>query len=219
MAWDFSTDPAYQEKLDWAATFVRTEIEPLDLVYPHRQLHTQPAELKALLAPLKAAVREQGLWATHLGPELGGPGFGQLKLALLNEVLGRSFWAPTVFGTQAPDTGNAEILAHYGTAAQKARFLQPLLDGEIFSCYSMTEPQGGSDPGEFRTTAVPDGDGLDPRRLEVLLIERGERGVLHRPRRHGSRRRPVATHVDVPRRSRCARTAHRAQPRSRRRPR
>ncbi len=60
-------------------------------------------------------MRAQGLWATHLGPELGGQGFGQLKLALLNEILGRSPWASTVFGTQAPDTGNAEIIAHYGT--------------------------------------------------------------------------------------------------------
>jgi acyl-CoA dehydrogenase len=63
-----------------------------------------------------------------------------------------------VFGTQAPDTGNAEILAHYGTDEQKRVYLQPLLDGEIFSAYSMTEPQGGSDPSLFRTRAVRDGD-------------------------------------------------------------
>jgi acyl-CoA dehydrogenase len=103
-------------------------------------------------------VREQGLWAAHLGPELGGQGFGQLKLALMNEILGTSQWAPVVFGTQAPDTGNAEILAHYGTEEQKARYLQPLLDGEVFSCYSMTEPQAGSDPKMFTTRAVKDGD-------------------------------------------------------------
>jgi acyl-CoA dehydrogenase len=82
-----------------------------------------------------------------------------LELALLNEILGRSEWAPVIFGTQAPDTGNAEILAHYGTDAQKARFLEPLLNGEIFSCFSMTEPHAGSDPGEFRTSAVRSGDG------------------------------------------------------------
>ena len=60
-------------------------------------------------------MRRKGLWATHLGPELGGQGYGQLKLALINEILGRSQWAPIVFGCQAPDTGNAEIIAHYGT--------------------------------------------------------------------------------------------------------
>ena len=83
---------------------------------------------------------------------------GKLKLALMNEILGRSAWAPTIFGCQAPDTGNAEILAHYGSEAQKETYLQPLLDGEIVSCYSMTEPQGGADPKVFSTRAVRDGD-------------------------------------------------------------
>ena len=157
MTWDFSTDPDYQKKLDWALEFVRSEVEPLDLRYP--QMHfTPPApELKPRVDALKQQVRDQGLWAAHLGPELGGHGFGQLKLALLNEILGRSEWAPVIFGTAAPDTGNAEILAHYGTPEQKERYLQPLLDGEIFSCYSMTEPQGGADPGVFRTRAYREG--------------------------------------------------------------
>jgi acyl-CoA dehydrogenase len=158
MTWDFSTDPEYQKKLDWALEFVRGEVEALDLRYP--QMHfTPPAPgLKPRTDALKQKVRDQGLWAAHLGPELGGHGFGQLKLALLNEILGRSEWAPVIFGTAAPDTGNAEILARYGTPGQKARYLQPLLDGEIFSCYSMTEPQGGADPGVFRTRAYRDGD-------------------------------------------------------------
>jgi acyl-CoA dehydrogenase len=77
---------------------------------------------------------------------------------LLNEILGRSMWAPVVFGCQAPDTGNAEIIAHFGTPDQKERYLRPLLEGEIFSSYSMTEPQGGSDPTTFTTRAVKDGD-------------------------------------------------------------
>ena len=81
-----------------------------------------------------------------------------MKLALLNEILGRSRWAPSVFGCQAPDSGNAEILAHYGTDEQKARYLQPLLDGEISSCYSMTEPHAGADPTLFKTRAELDGD-------------------------------------------------------------
>ncbi|MBV8986868.1 MAG: acyl-CoA dehydrogenase family protein, partial [Acidimicrobiia bacterium] len=73
-------------------------------------------------------------------------------------LLGRSHWAPLVFGTQAPDTGNAEILAAYGTPEQKAKYLQPLLDGDIVSTFSMTEPQGGSDPSGFTCSAVRDGD-------------------------------------------------------------
>ena len=71
----------------------------------------------------------------------------------MNEILGRSNWAPTVFGTAAPDTGNAEILALFGTEEQKAKYLAPLMAGDIVSCFSMTEPQGGADPGEFTCKA------------------------------------------------------------------
>jgi acyl-CoA dehydrogenase len=158
MAWDFETEPGFQEKLDWAAAFVREEVEPLDMLWPDLVFTPPDKRMRAVLDPLKDQVRAQGLWATHLGPELGGEGYGQLKLSLLNEILGRSSWAPVIFGCQAPDTGNAEIIAHYGTPEQKEQYLHPLLRGEIFSCYSMTEPQGGSDPTLFTTRAVKDGD-------------------------------------------------------------
>ncbi|WP_024804337.1 acyl-CoA dehydrogenase family protein [Nocardia sp. BMG51109] len=158
MAWDFETDPEYRAQLDWADEFVREQVEPLDLVWPHEQFVPLEGARRKAIDPLKDEVHRHGLWATHLSPELGGQGYGQLKLALLNEILGRSSWAPIVFGCQAPDTGNAEIIAHYGTPEQKRRYLQPLLDGELFSCYSMTEPQGGADPATFTTRAVRDGD-------------------------------------------------------------
>jgi len=159
MAWDFETDPEFQERLDWMDKFVTAEVEPLD--YAFRD-HGAPFDrknpvYKKICDPLKAEVRRQGLWACHLGADLGGKGFGQVKLALMNEILGRSTWAPNIFGCAAPDTGNAEILAHYGTEAQKKKFLQPLLDGEIVSCFSMTEPQAGADPREFKCGAVRDG--------------------------------------------------------------
>ncbi|MFJ1454879.1 acyl-CoA dehydrogenase family protein [Nocardia sp. N2S4-5] len=157
MAWDFETEPEYQAKLDWADGFVREEVEPLDLAWPHEQFVPLDGGRRKAITPLKDRVREQGLWATHLGPDLGGQGHGQVKLALLNEILGRSSWAPIVFGCQAPDTGNAEILAHYGTAEQRDRYLRPLLEGELFSCYSMTEPQAGADPRQFSTVATRDG--------------------------------------------------------------
>jgi acyl-CoA dehydrogenase len=158
MAWDFETDPEYQAQLDWADRFVREEVEPLDLLWEHEQFVPLDEARRKIVDPLKEEVRRQRLWATHLGPELGGQGYGQLKLALLNEILGRSQWAPLVFGTQAPDTGNAEIIAHYGTPEQKERYLQPLLNGELFSCYSMTEPHAGADPTRFTTRAVKEGD-------------------------------------------------------------
>ena len=158
MAWDFSTDPDFQAQLDWMDDFVREEVEPLDLLWGDRAFHPLDPALRAVVDPLKQQVRDRGLWACHLGPELGGQGYGQVKLALMNEILGRSLWASIVFGTQAPDTGNAEIIAHYGTEAQKEQYLQPLLSGELFSAYSMTEPQGGSDPSLFETRATRDGD-------------------------------------------------------------
>ncbi|MDQ1501934.1 MAG: acyl-CoA dehydrogenase, partial [Actinomycetota bacterium] len=157
MGWDFETEPDYQAKLDWVDRFMRDDVEPLDYVLGDAYDKTDQQAL-AVVRPLQQRVREQGLWAAHLKPELGGQGYGQVKLALLNELLGRSRWAPSVFGCQAPDSGNAEILAHFGTDEQKAKYLQPLLDGTISSCYSMTEPHAGADPTLFRTTAVRDGD-------------------------------------------------------------
>jgi len=158
MSWDFETEPEFQAQLDWADEFVREQVEPLDLLWAGLQFTPPDKKLRRVIDPLKEEVRRRKLWATHLGPELGGQGYGQLKLSLLNEILGRSQWAPIIFGCQAPDTGNAEIIAHYGTPEQKERYLRPLLDGEIFSCYSMTEPHAGADPTMFETSAVRDGD-------------------------------------------------------------
>jgi acyl-CoA dehydrogenase len=155
--WDFETDPEYQKKLDWAAELMRDEIEPLDLVLknPYDKTDTRA---QAIIRPLQERVREEGLWACHLEPELGGQGYGQLKLALLNEIIGSSKWAPSVFGCQAPDSGNAEIIAHFGTPSQREKYLQPLLDGEISSSYAMTELHAGADPTLFTTRARRDGD-------------------------------------------------------------
>lgn len=157
MSWGFDTDPEFQPVLDWMETFVREKVEPLDMVLEDSYDVKNPDFIR-LVRPLQQEVKDRGLWACHLGPDLGGPGFGQLKLALMNEVLGKSRFAPITFGCQAPDTGNSEILAHYGTKEHKARYLQPLLDGEIVSCFSMTEPLGGADPTMFTCSATQDGD-------------------------------------------------------------
>ena len=156
--WDFQTEPEFQEKLDWMDTFIREEIEPLDQVLDVNVFESPTGALRELINQLKQEVRDRDLWACHLEPELGGQGYGQVKLALMNELLGRSQWAPIIFGCAAPDTGNAEIIAAYGTPEQKEKWLQPLLDGEVFSCYSMTEPHGGSDPTQFKCRAERDGD-------------------------------------------------------------
>lgn len=158
MAWDFETEPEFQTELDWMDEFVREEVEPLDFVLGSPPYDIGNPKNQKIVPKLQAEVRKRGLWACHLGPELGGQGYGQLKLALINEILGRSHFAPIVFGCQAPDTGNAEILAHFGTEEHRQKYLQPLLNGEIVSCYSMTEPHGGADPKVFTTRAELDGD-------------------------------------------------------------
>jgi acyl-CoA dehydrogenase len=155
MAWDFETDPAFQKKLDWIEEFMADEVEPVS--HLGLAIHGAAGREK-FIKPLQQKVRDHGLWACHLGPELGGQGFGQLKLALINEKLGRNALAPTVFGCQAPDTGNAEIIAHYGTPEQKEKWLKPLLNGDIRSAFSMSEPTGGSDPLTFKTRAERVGD-------------------------------------------------------------
>ncbi|WP_433472259.1 acyl-CoA dehydrogenase family protein [Spirillospora sp. CA-142024] len=157
--WEFSTEPDFAARLEWMREFVQEEVAPLEVLWPHHHHRVPPPWLKKVIDPLKDEVRRRGLWACHLGPELGGQGFGQVKLSLMNEILAPYQWGPTIFGVQGPDTGNAEVLAHYGTAEQKRRYLRPLLDGELFSAFSMTEPHGGSDPTGFRCRAVRDGDG------------------------------------------------------------
>jgi acyl-CoA dehydrogenase len=156
MAWDFETEPDFQEKLDWMREFLDREILPLETI-EYDVTHEQWARLTD---PLKAEVKRQGLWACHLDAELGGQGYGQVKLALMHEILGRSTTiAPSIFGNNAPDSGNAELIAIGGDAQQKKRWLEPLLDGTMRSAYSMTEPEvAGSDPTLIRTTAVLDGD-------------------------------------------------------------
>jgi acyl-CoA dehydrogenase len=152
MAWDFSTEPAFQAELDWMAALVRDEIQPLET------LDLDTPQLDRALRPLQDRVKERGLWAAHLPPELGGQGYGQVRLGLMHEVLGRSPHAPSAFGCQAPDSGNAELIALAGSDEQKDRWLHPLLAGDLRSAFSMTEPGAGADPTMLATRAVLDGD-------------------------------------------------------------
>src|SRR3989440_348882 len=113
----------------------------------------------ALVYEVQQKAKDAGLWAPHLPPEAGGSGSGFLEYAHLNEEIGRSFVAQLIFGCQAPDAGNAEILHLYGTDEQKERFLRPLVAGEVRSFFGMTEPEvAGSDPTLLRGRAERDGD-------------------------------------------------------------
>jgi acyl-CoA dehydrogenase len=129
-------------------------------VYPNEPaLGREDEAAQALLEELRSRAKAEGLWAPHLPPEAGGTGQGFLAYAHLNEEIGRSEWAQLVFGCQAPDAGNGEILYLFGTEEQKERWLRPLVAGEIRSFFSMTEPEvSGSDPTTLRTRAARDGE-------------------------------------------------------------
>jgi acyl-CoA dehydrogenase len=155
VAWDFSTDPDFQQHLDWMTEFVRERIWPLETLLDELGWEG----LIRAVAPLQEQVKARGLWAAHLDPELGGQGFGQVKLGLMHEILGTSPIAPLAFGNAAPDSGNSEILALAGTPEQKDRYLHPLLAGDLKSAFSMTEPDtAGSDPTLLKTRAIKDGE-------------------------------------------------------------
>src|ERR671922_1422179 len=112
-----------------------------------------------LIAELRERARGEGLWNLFLPDERFGPGLTNWEYGMLCEQMGRSAIAPMVFNCSAPDTGNMEILAEHGTDEQRERWLAPLLEGEIRSCFSMTEPEvSGSDPTTLATRAQLDGD-------------------------------------------------------------
>src|SRR5690348_12835302 len=129
-------------------------------VYPNEQaLAREDDAADALVRELQQEARDAGLWAPHLPPEAGGSGSGFIEYAYLNEEIGRSTYAQLIFGCQAPDAGNAEILHMFGTDEQKARFLEPLVSGATRSFFGMTEPEvSGSDPTGLQGRATLDGD-------------------------------------------------------------
>jgi acyl-CoA dehydrogenase len=142
------------ERLEQVRAFMAERVLPNETA-----IERQDAGGEALLRRLRDEVRALGLWAPHVPPEVGGTGTGFLDYAYLNEQIGRSTFGQLVFGCQAPDAGNAEILHAFGTDEQKEQWLQPLVAGEIRSFFSMTEPDvPGSDPTTLRTRAIREGD-------------------------------------------------------------
>jgi acyl-CoA dehydrogenase len=149
---DLEAPPGIPELRGRYRAFMEEHVEPAEAV-----LDREDAEADALVAELRGRAKAEGLWAPHVGPEAGGTGLGFLVYAYLNEEIGRSVWGQLVFGCQAPDAGNAEILQLYATGEQRERWLLPLVAGELRSFFSMTEPEvSGADPTGLRTTAVLD---------------------------------------------------------------
>ena len=146
--------PAYLDRRELYRAFMEEHVFPNE-----RLLDREDDAAQDLVRSLQEQARVAGLWAPHMPAEAGGTGEGFLYYACMNEEIGRAHWAQLVFGCQAPDAGNAEILHQFGTAAQKAEFLEPLVAGQARSFFSMTEPDvAGSDPTLLKTRAVLDGD-------------------------------------------------------------
>jgi acyl-CoA dehydrogenase len=139
-------------------TFMASDIYPNEPFF-HEHHPRKSREGQAKLKELQAKTKAMGMWAPHLPAEAGGMGIGFMPYVYMNEILGRSSVAPMAFGSQAPDSGNAEILWQFGTRELQDRYMKPLVNGDIWSCYSMTEPEvSGADPTNLQTKAIRDGD-------------------------------------------------------------
>jgi acyl-CoA dehydrogenase len=154
---DFSPSPRVTELRERIRGFTEEHVYPVEM----EALRALDEEVgpgvpyPEVLVDLRERAKAEGLWNLFLPDEAYGPGLGHCEYGMLCEEMGRSPVAPLTFNCSAPDTGNAEILAEHGTDEQKDRWLAPLLEGTIRSCFSMTEPEtSGSDPTRLRTRAT-----------------------------------------------------------------
>jgi acyl-CoA dehydrogenase len=150
---DFSIDPelaAFEEKI---RQFVSTTIIPLE---QDLQSYDDYGNIKLpLLQEIRQAVKDGGMWAPQIPKEQGGLGYGPVGMAVLYEAMNYSIFGPVCFNCAAPDDGNMYILNKVATPEQKARWLHPIINGQVRSSFAMTEPApgGGSDPSMIQTTA------------------------------------------------------------------
>ena len=157
---DFTLTPKLEDLRGRLTAFMDEHVYAAEAVV-EEQVHASgdPHHQPQIIRDLQKRARAAGLWNLFLPDPEHGAGLENWEYGVLCEIMGRSMIAPRIFNCAAPDTGNMEILHEYGTAEQKKRWLEPMLEGKIRSCFSMTEPEvAGSDPTLLRTRAVRDGD-------------------------------------------------------------
>jgi len=150
---DFTMPPNVMEIRDRVRAFIKDEIEPKEA-----EMHKTNAWREGI-TELRRKARKSGLWCPHMPPEFGGMGLGPMAMAMVSAECGRNRIASFVLNCQAPDEGNMHTMLHFATPEQKEKYLRPLCDGKVRSCFAMTEPEvAGSDPTQICTNAVKDGD-------------------------------------------------------------
>ncbi len=158
MAIDFTFGPEVEQARKSIADFMRDTVKPR-----YRELkENQEAgreDWRAAIKALRLEAKEKGFWLPHMPAEAGGMGLGVTALAAVAAEVAKVPYGPYIMNAHAPDEGNMHTLHHFATEYQREKYLQPLLDGEVRSCFSMTEPEvAGSDPTLIQTSAVEDGD-------------------------------------------------------------
>src|SRR5262249_11975325 len=157
---DFTPSPKVQELKARILEFMERHVYPAEAeVIEQTDMIRPGVPYPPALLPLRQKAKAAGLWNLFLPDEEYGAGLTNWEYGILCEEMGRSAVAPAAFNCAAPDTGNIEILAEFGSPEQRKRWLEPLLAGDIRSCFSMTEPEvAGSDPTLLQTRAVRQGD-------------------------------------------------------------
>jgi len=153
MAIDFTMPAHVHEIRDKVRAFIKEEIEPAEAEM------AKTGNWREGIIELRRKARQRGLWLPHMPKEFGGLGLDAMAIAVISAECGRTRLASFILNVQAPDEGNMHTLLHFATPAQKEKYLRPLCDGKIRSCFAMTEPEAaGSDPTQIKTSAVKQGD-------------------------------------------------------------
>jgi len=157
MAIDFTFPPEIEDLRARVRRFVEEEVRPREVII-HEHEGNRRVMIEQILA-MRGAAKEWGLWLPHMPKEWGGMGLGHVGMASVSAEAARSGFGPFALNAQAPDEGNMHTLLHWASDAQKERYLRPLCEGHVRSCFAMTEPEvAGSDPTLVQTRAVLDGD-------------------------------------------------------------